>query len=79
MAAAAEAPSVSLGALRAPARHCGAPARHCGPPAAAARLGAAEVPGPLSLVRRLLGETRPCFQDAAGMFPRGEGVAGWKK
>lgn len=51
------APSVSLGAPRAPAQHCGAPV-------AAAGLGAAEAPGPLSLAGRLLGETWPCFQGA---------------
>lgn len=68
MAAAAEAPSVSLGAPRAPARHCGAPA-------AAAGLGATEVPGPLSPAGSV-----QCVWDAAGMLPRGEeGVAGWKK
>lgn len=81
VAAAAEAPSVSLGAPRAPARHCGAPARHCSAPAAAAGLGTAEVPGPLiSPAGRLLRGTQPCVRDAAGTLPRGkEGVAGWKK
>lgn len=75
VAAAAEAPSVSLGAPRAPARHCGAPARHCRAPAAAAALRAAEVPGPLRQAGRLLGETQSCVGDAAGMLPGGEG--GW--
>lgn len=70
MTAAAEAPSVSLGAPRAPARHCGAPAWHCGALAATALLGAADMLGPLSLVRKFLGETRPCFRDAVGMLPR---------
>ena len=51
------APSVSLGAPRAPAQHCGAPA-------AAAGLGTAEAPGPQSPAGRLLGETWLCFQGA---------------
>ena len=74
MVAAAAAPSVSLGAPRTPARHCGAPAT-------AAQLGAAEALGPLCQARRLRsGETRLCFQGVDEMgwdAPQGRGEGSW--